>query len=470
MPEFSAPIDLCTLEGVCLVGPLMARAVAGGNDREARAGLSLASVRRRPDPGDASRRFLNNREGVTTMSQIASREPDLSNAGLLAPAPGDPARIETFIPALRVQNHAANLMPLANGDLACVWFGGTQEGVPDISVQFSRLPKGGDRWSAPETLSDDPTRSEQNPMLFPAPDGTLWLLWTAQISGNQDTAIVRCRKSRDHGRSWGPIETLFGPRADGGTFIRQPLVVLDNGDWLLPIWVCTTTPGRKWVGDEDTSAVKISSDGGRTWSEHAVPGSTGFVHMSIVDLRDGTLAAFFRSRWADNIHVSRSTDGGRTWSEPEPGELPNNNSSIQAARLANGRLAMVFNASSAADATERRLSLYDDIEDGADDGATPEPRPEPGKRSTFWGVPRAPMTVAISEDGGRTWPRRRDLEVGDGYCITNNSRERLNREFSYPSVAQTPDGALHIAYTYWRQAIKYVRVAEEWVGRSPAAD
>ena len=81
-----------------------------------------------------------------------------------------------------------------------------------------------------------------------------------------------------------------------------------------------------------------------------------------------------------------------------------------------------------------------------------------------WGVPRAPMTVAISEDGGRTWPRRRDLEVGDGYCMTNNSRERLNREFSYPSVMQTPDGALHIAYTYWRQAINYVRVSEAWIG------
>src|ERR687894_1532423 len=321
------------------------------------------------------------------MSQAVSREPDLSNAGLLAPAPDDPARIETFIPARCVQNHAANLTLLANGALACVWFGGTQEGVPDISVQFSRLPKGGDRWTAPETLSDDPTRSEQNPILFPAPDGTLWLLWTAQISGNQDTAIVRCRKSRDHGASWAPIETLFGPRADGGTFIRQPPVVLDNGDWLLPIWVCTTTPGRKWVGDEDVSAVKVSSDGGRTWSEHPVPDSKGCVRMSVVDLRDGTLAAFFRSRWADNIYVSRSTDGGRTWSAPEPGELPNNNSSIQATRLSNGHLAMVFNESSAADATERRLSLYDDIEDDAAGGdSVPEPQPEPGKRSTFWGV------------------------------------------------------------------------------------
>ena len=135
------------------------------------------------------------------MSQAISPPPDLTDAGHVAPVPGDPARVETFIPARCVQNHAANLTLLGNGDLACVWFGGTQEGVPDISVQFSRLARGSDTWTAPETLSDDPTRSEQNPLLFPAPDGTLWLIWTAQISGNQDTAIVRCRKSADHGRS-----------------------------------------------------------------------------------------------------------------------------------------------------------------------------------------------------------------------------------------------------------------------------
>ena len=233
---------------------------------------------------------------------------------------------------------------------------------PCSSPACRRAATAGRRPRPCPTTRPAPSRTR---ILFPAPDGTLWLLWTAQISGNQDTAIVRCRKSRDHGRSWGPIETLFGPRADGGTFIRQPLVVLDNGDWLLPIWVCTTTPGRKWVGDEDVSAVKISSDGGRSWSEHPVPDSKGCVHMSVLDLRDGTLVAFFRSRWADNIYVSRSTDGGRTWSAPEPGELPNNNSSIQATRLANGHLAMVYNESSAADATERRLSLYDDIEDEA---------------------------------------------------------------------------------------------------------
>ena len=397
------------------------------------------------------------------MSRAVSPPPDLTDAGHLAPAPGDAARTECFIPARCVQNHAANLTVLGNGDLACVWFGGTQEGVPDIAVQFSRLAVGTDRWTPTVALSDDPTRSEQNPLLFPAPDGTLWLIWTAQISGNQDTAIVRCRKSADHGHSWGPIETLFGPRAEGGTFMRQPVVVLDSGDWLLPIWVCVTTPGRKWVGDEDYSAVKISSDQGATWMEVAVPDSRGAVHMSIVDLRDGTLAAFYRSRWADNVYMSRSDDGGRSWTAPGPTELPNNNSSIQAARLANGHVAMVMNESSAADAKERRLSLYDDIEDqseGAD--ALADPVPVEGVRSTFWGVPRAPMTLAVSEDGGRTWPHRRNLETGDGYCMTNNSREKINREFSYPTITQSSDGALHIAYTYYRQAIKYVRVNEGW--------
>jgi predicted neuraminidase len=374
----------------------------------------------------------------------------------LALARDDRARLEAFLPTPCVQNHAAFLCLLPDGELLCAWFGGTQEGVPDISVHLSRLAPGADRWSAPERLSDDPTRSEQNPLLFPAPDGRLWLLWTAQVAGHQDTAMVRRRVSQDGGRSWGPIETLFGERPGFGTFIRNPVTVLDNGDWLLPIWRCTTPPAGAWTGDLDTSSVMRSSDGGATWEEHPVPGSLGCVHMSILDVRDGSLLAFFRSRWADHVYRSESQDGGRSWSVPEPTVLPNNNSSLQALRLADGRVALVFNESSRADATGRRLSLYDDI-----GGEAPAPLTD---RSAFWGAPRAPLTLAISSDRGLTWPLRRHLETGDGYCMTNNSRDRLNREFSYPSVVQGADGTLHIAYTYWRQAIKYVRVAPGWAG------
>ena len=380
--------------------------------------------------------------------------------GIVRPDSQDP-RVETaMLPSSCPQNHAANLLPLPDGSLMCVWFGGTQEGIADISVWGSRLSAGSQQWSDAEKLSCDPTRSEQNPVLFLAPDNILWLLWTAQISGNQDTAIVRYRQSSDYGQTWGDIATLLDKP---GTFIRQPVTVLENGNWLLPVFYCRTNPGEKWVGNDDISAVKISSDQGKTWRDVEVPQSLGCVHMNITLLADGKLVALFRSRWADNIYYSQSVDNGESWSIPEPTELPNNNSSIQVITLASGELALVFNQMSAAGALERRASLYDEIDDGDDSRKEPEAT---GGRTAFWGAPRAPMTVAISADGGRTWPWKRNLDEGDGYCMTNNSLEKLNREFSYPSIKQGTDGTLHIAYTYYRQAIKYVRVSPEWVKES----
>lgn len=364
--------------------------------------------------------------------------------------------LTAMLPSSCPQNHAANILPLPDGSLLCVWFGGTQEGIADISVWSSRLAAGCDTWNEAVKLSDDPSRSEQNPVLFLAPDNVLWLLWTAQVSGNQDTAVVRYRQSSDLGTTWGPIATLLDKP---GTFIRQPITVLKNGNWLLPVFYCRTKPGEKWVGNDDISAVKISSDQGRTWRDVEVPESLGCVHMNITALKNDTLVALYRSRWADYIYISQSVDGGESWSVPEPTVLPNNNSSIQVTTLHSGELALVFNNMSAAGATERRASLYDEIDDG--DG-----RKEPevtGARAAFWGAPRAPMTVAVSPDGGKTWPWQKNLDEGDGYCMTNNSQEKLNREFSYPSIKQSADGKLHIAYTYFRQAIKYVCITPEWI-------
>jgi len=377
--------------------------------------------------------------------------------GILRPSQQDPRVLMAMLPSPCPQNHAANIYPLPDGTLMCVWFGGTQEGVADISIWGSRLKVGSDRWSDAVKLSDDPTRSEQNPVLFLAPDNVLWLLWTAQLSGNQDTAIVRFRQSHDWGESWGAIGTLLD---QPGTFIRQPMTVMPNGNWLLPVFYCRTRPGEKWVGNDDVSAVKISADRGKTWRDVEVPDSLGCVHMNITPLLDGTLVALYRSRWADHIYYSQSTDGGESWSAPEATELPNNNSSIQVTTLNDGMLALVYNAMSAAGAAERRASLYDEIDDGDDSRKEPEAREG---RTAFWGAPRAPMTVALSPDGGKSWPWQRNLDEGDGYCMTNNSLDKRNREFSYPSIKQGEKGELHIAYTYFRQAIKYVRVTPDWV-------
>ena len=377
--------------------------------------------------------------------------------GMLRKLEQDERVVIAMLPSECPQNHAANIMPLPDGSLMCVWFGGTQEGIADISIWSSRLRPGSERWSQAVKLSDDPGRSEQNPVLFLAPDNVLWLLWTAQISGNQDTAIVRYRQSHDLGESWGETGTLLDKP---GTFIRQPIMVMDNGNWLLPVFYCRTRTGEKWVGNDDISAVKISSDRGKTWRDVEVPQSLGCVHMNITPLLDGSLIALYRSRWADNIWYSTSTDMGESWSAPQPTTLPNNNSSIQVTTLDDGRLALVFNAMNATEASERRTSLYDEIDDGDDDRIQPVVT---SGRSAFWGAPRAPMTVALSADGGKTWPWQRNLDEGDGYCMTNNSQEKLNREFSYPSIKQGADGQLHIAYTYFRQAIKYVRLTPEWI-------
>lgn len=372
-----------------------------------------------------------------------------------------PLRREAMLPSDNVQNHAANLLPLGNGDLLCTWFSGTQEGLPDISVYLSRLESGTEVWTAPEKMSHDSGRSEQNPVLFQTPQGDIWLFWTSQEGGNQDSSIVKRRISRDGGHTWSPVETFIDKP---GTFVRQPVMVLDNGDWLLPVFYCVKVPGRKWVGDHDYSAVLITSDQGKTWEEVVVPQSTGCVHMNIVPLPDGTLAAFFRSRWADSVYRTVSRDNGRTWAPPVATPLPNNNSSVQATSLLDGLLALVFNNVNAENCTERRTSLYDDIgeEDEPDDSAGADLQTG-GARTAFWGVPRAPLSVALSEDGGLTWPVLRDLEVGDGYCMTNNSRDLVNREYSYPSIKQTADGKIHIAYTYYRQKIKYVCIDEAWI-------
>lgn len=86
--------------------------------------------------------------------------------GILRQNEQDTERKEAFLPTDCVQNHAANLLELDNGDVLCVWFGGTQEGIPDISIYMSRLKRGSNKWTEAVKLSNDPARSEQNPVLF----------------------------------------------------------------------------------------------------------------------------------------------------------------------------------------------------------------------------------------------------------------------------------------------------------------
>ena len=395
---------------------------------------------------------------MTSGSGLKHEEIPLLMNGLVVPHGTEKYRFDAFLPSPCVQNHAANLAFLTDGTLTCVWFGGTMEGMGDISIYMSRPATGSDTWSQPEKMSDDPQKSEQNPLIFTAPDGDVWLIFTSQTLGNQDGAVVKRRISTDGGRTFGPVEILCD---HPGTFVRQPIIVNGRGDWLLPVFRCIGEPGQRWTGNADTAAVLISRDAGSSWEMIDLPESVGAVHMNIVPRGDGRMVAFFRNRFAAQILCSHSTDDGITWSAPVETELPNNNSSIQAIALQDGRIAIIYNHSNALTSSDRRHSLYDEIEaeEGAQAVVPAEAGSAPdGRLKAIWGVPRAPMSIVFSGDGGESFGVPGHLETGDGYCLTNNSKDALNREYSYPSIVEGPDGALHIAYTYYRRAIKYVRL------------
>ena len=329
--------------------------------------------------------------------------------------------------------HAPALLELPNGDMLCCWFAGTYEGSADIRIICSRLPKDGDRWSEPVDISGDPTRSEQNPSLFYGPDNAVWAIYTAQLDRQagkdnmQFTSQIRCQKSTDGGKTWGPYETLF---AREGSFCRQPIQVLANGRWIFGNWLCTDSVDGL---SGDPTAFQISDDQGKTWRQVDMPNSRGRVHANVVEMDDGHLLAFMRSREADFIYRSESFDWGDTWSEPKPTPLPNNNSSISALRLQSGRVAIAYNP-------------------------TCTPDPKPGKAA--WPGLRCPVAVALSEDAGLTFPIVRWMERGEGFMGEENRTN--NKQYEYPYLMQSRDGMLHLAYAaFTRLGVKYVRFSEE---------
>lgn len=339
---------------------------------------------------------------------------------LLPPGPGTSA-------------HAPALLETPQGDLLCAWFAGSFEGNRDVSIVCSRLPKGQGQWTVPQQVSQDPERSEQNPSLFQASGTEIWAVYTAQLDrvpgkdNMQFTAVIRRQRSLDGGLHWSQADTLFSRQ---GSFCRQPIQKLASGRWIFSNWLCSDSANG--LGGDPT-VFQISEDQGKTWNTVEMPKSQGRVHANVVELTPGHLVAFLRSREADWIYRSQSLDDGDTWSSPEPTPLPNNNSSISAVKLQSGRVAVAYNP-------------------------TQRPGTEPGV--AVWPGLRCPVAVALSEDGGHTFPLIRYLELGEGFAGAENRGN--NRQYEYPCLIQARDGSLHLAFAYQnRRGIKWMSFREE---------
>jgi predicted neuraminidase len=295
---------------------------------------------------------------------------------------------------------------------------------------MSRLPKGSHQWGKTVEIDHQEGKSFQNPVAFQAPGGRLWLLHTSQPAGQgQINAEVLYLTSDDAGQTWTAPQPLF---TQPGSFIRHPPILIGKKVWLLPMYY---TPSRNITDGAEShySAVKLTSDGGKSWKECKIPQSNGLVQQSVVRLATGHFLGFFRSRYADFIYQSTS-DNGCDWTVPTPTHLPNNNSSIQLAMLRDGSLVIAFDNNSS--------------------GVT---RDKTGVSA------RKPLSIALSQDGGETWPWVRDIETGNPAGQQKKVQDWTHEEYSYPSLLQDANGKINVAYTYSREAIKVVRFDEEWI-------
>mmetsp|Transcript_13587 Transcript_13587/g.34291 ORF Transcript_13587/g.34291 Transcript_13587/m.34291 type:complete len:454 (+) Transcript_13587:340-1701(+) len=299
--------------------------------------------------------------------------------------------------------HAATIVEVQPGELLAAWFGGSWERNHDVSIWVSKFKDG--QWSeeAWEVVPATNGTSTWNPVLFKVPaTGEILLFYKLGIDPH--TWEGRLVRSKDSGRSWGPIEALpsglFGP-------VKNKPVVLDDG---------TIISGSS---DELDWSVHIeySKDNGYTWHKGNKLRFQGKILQPALFVNsDKTLGMLCRSngprinkRFVDNNAVLSISDrSGLHWSPGIRTNLPNPNSGIDAVRLHDGRLLVVYNPTN--------------------DGA---------QRA------RAAMSVAISRDNGLTWRTVAKLERVDVA-----PRAYLWPEYSYPSVIQTTDGLIHIVYTY----------------------
>jgi predicted neuraminidase len=302
-------------------------------------------------------------------------------------------------------NHASSIAQMPNGDLLATWFGGSAEGKPDVAVWSSRKPAGKDKWTAPAPLIDEPGIAEGNSLLFTGPKGTVYLFFVRKYAewwAAWDKAKIFLQTSDDSGFSWTAPRLLLD---EMGRMIRNNVVELPDGRLLLPVYLDS---------EPSASLIWISGDGFRTWEESAVPVSKPEnLQPAVASLGGGRLLLL--ARYKDipgKIWESRSDDLGKTWSKPVKTKLPNPDAGISMIRLRSGALVLVYNNS---------------------------------------GLSRTPLTVAHSEDDGKTWPRKKNIETAQ-------------KEFSYPFLIQTADGHIHLTYTADdRRTIKHAEFNEEWL-------
>lgn len=331
--------------------------------------------------------------------------------------------------------HPASITQLANGDLYIAYYGGEFEYSTETAVYGSRKvylrdaigrfrsdtiqalfggeeDPGTEVWEYPTIIAQTPFQGVGNPVVWQAPDGLVWLFYNNQYGATWSNARVKAKVSGDGAKTW---SDAFMFAMEEGSMVRGQPIVLNNGDYLLPLYN-ETGEDRERVGDSTCSYFMRFNPETKTWTEtNRIMSETGNLQAQVVQLNDNDLFCFLRrgggyepteEGW---MLKATSKDGGYTWSNAEPTEFPNPNSALELIKLRNGHLMLIYNDNMNA---------------------------------------RTPLAAAVSTDGGETWPYRRVIAGGDN-------------TYAYPYAIQGQDDKIYLIYTTNRRTTIMMAVFHE---------
>ncbi len=316
--------------------------------------------------------------------------------------------------------HVASICELQDGRLAAAWYAGSEEGARDVAIYFATRAPDAPGWSNARAIVTReaavrdlyrPVKKVGNSLLFSDASGGLWLFYVSITVGGWSGSSLNFTKSEDGGLTWTPGRRLtLNPLFNLGELVKNGPVALSDGTLLVPIYqeLAGRVPELLWFQPSSDGLLLAKSrvHGGRSGYQPALVSLTTNAALAI--LRD------FSQR--QRISVARTDTAGRFWSSPVTLDLPNPDSGLDALRLTDGRVLLIFNDSTSA---------------------------------------RDNLRLAVSADEGKTWRRVATLD------------QVSERGVDYPFVIQARDGLVHIVYSSKLAAIKHIVFNITWLDTRP---
>jgi predicted neuraminidase len=365
------------------------------------------------------------RGGDTAPARIAFRRPAATTAERAATATAFYAESWVSPRGHMASTHSSAICALPSGDLMTVWYGGSREGAADVALFTSRRVAGQTTWTEPALAVNRASAQEElervikkvgNAVIFPDQAGTLWMVYVSVSMGGWSGSALNVKTSRDEGRTWSASRRLtVNPFLNLSTLVRNKPIFASDGRIGLPVYheMALKFPQMLWLTPGAEGSVQ-------EYRMRNIASDTGLIQPTLVPLGDDRVLMMTRDRGAERrMHTAYSDDSGWTWSEAAPSGLPNPDSALDALRLRDGRILVVYNHA---------------------------------HRS------RENLRLAISADSGRSWRAGPMLE------------DTANREFSYPFLVEDQRGRIHLTYTWQRERIKHVEFNVAWLDRQMSAE